>query len=199
MSTDEVFGAAVGERASGPDAPFRPGNPYAASKVAAEAVVMAWRHSFGSRAAIVRCTNNYGPRQHPEKAIPCWTLAALDGGPIPVHGRGTPRRDWLHVSDCARGLIDILERWSPSSTWHLAGGDVRVNRSVAEAVGVQCGVSTLAFGPQRPGQDRVYLLDDQQTRTRLGWAPRVSFERGLAETVAWYRTHRVEVWRGSGT
>ncbi len=198
MSTDEVFGAARQEQWSGPDAPFRPGNPYAASKVAAEAVVMAWRHSFGSQATIVRCTNNYGPRQHPEKAIPCWTLAGLAGGPIPVHGRGAPRRDWLHVTDCARGLVDAVERFEPGAMWHFAGRDVRVNRAVAEAVSVLCGGPPLTFGPDRPGQDDVYLLDDTHTREHLGWAPRVPFEQGLAETVAWYRDNQVRVWRESG-
>ena len=196
MSTDEVFGAAQDGRFSGLDAPFRPGNPYAASKVAAEALVMAWQHSYGSSAAIVRCTNNYGPRQHPEKAIPCWTLAALAGGPVPVHGRGTPRRDWLHVEDCARGLVQILECWVPRAHWHLAGGDVRVNRDVARAVGALCGVDQLVFGPDRPGQDRVYLLDDSHTRRRLDWAPRVDFADGLASTVAWFRRHQAAVWRG---
>ena len=195
MSTDEVFGAAHGDRASGPDAAFRPGNPYAASKVAAEAVVMAWRHSFGSEANIVRCTNNYGPRQHPEKAIPCWTLAALEGGPITIHGQGTPRRDWLHVSDCARGLVDILDAWKPARTWHLAGRDVRTNRSVARAVGRLCGVEGIVPGPERPGQDDVYLLDDAETRRALGWRPRMTFDDGLADTVSWYRAHRAELWR----
>lgn len=195
MSTDEVFGASRDERPAGPDAPFRPGNPYAASKVAAEAVVMAWRHSFGSRATLVRCTNNYGPRQHPEKAIPCWTLAALEGGPIPVHGAGTARRDWLHVSDCARGLVDVLEQWAPAATRHFAGGDVRVNRRVAEQVGALCGGHRLVFGPERLGQDRVYLLDDADTRAALGWRPEVGFAAGLAATVAWYRAHQHEVWR----
>jgi dTDP-glucose 4,6-dehydratase len=195
MSTDEVFGAARNEQYSGPDAPFRPGNPYAASKVAAEAVVMAWRHSFGSHANIVRCTNNYGPRQHPEKAIPCWTLAALAGGPIAIHGQGTPRRDWLHVSDCARGLVDTLAAWQPARTWHLAGGEVRANRAVAEAVGRLCGVDQLVMGPERPGQDGVYLLQDADTRERLGWCPRMTFADGLADTVEWYRCHRAELWR----
>lgn len=197
MSTDEVFGSAQNEQASAPNAPFRPGNPYAASKVAAEAVVMAWWHSFGSRANIVRCTNNYGPRQHPEKAIPCWTLAALAGGPISIHGRGLPRRDWLHVSDCARGLVDILVAWRPAAIWHLAGGDVRRNHAVAAAVGTLCGIADITFGPERPGQDDVYLLDDTHTRATLGWAPRVSFEAGLAATVDWYRSHRERVWRES--
>ncbi|HCH66069.1 MAG: dTDP-glucose 4,6-dehydratase [Deltaproteobacteria bacterium] len=195
MSTDEVFGSARSAQASGPDAPFRPGNPYAASKVAAEAVVMAWWHSFGSQANIVRCTNNYGPRQHPEKAIPCWTLAALAGGPIAIHGRGTPRRDWLHVSDCARGLADILEQWRSGHIWHLAGGSVQTNHAVATAVGRLCGVQQIVCGPDRPGQDDVYLLDDTNTRAVLGWAPSVSLEDGLAETVAWYRAHQGRLWK----
>lgn len=186
MSTDEVFGAAVDGAPCGPDSPMRPGNPYAASKVGAEAAVFAWRHSFGSHATIVRCTNNYGPRQHLEKAIPCWAMAARAGGPVSIHGAGVARRDWLHVADCARGLVDCVEHWERSAIRHFAGRDIRRNRDVAQAVCDWFGGRKLVSGPERPGQDAVYLLDDQHTRDVLGWAPRIRFDEGLSATLDWY-------------
>jgi dTDP-glucose 4,6-dehydratase len=196
MSTDEVFGAAPDGVRFGPDDAHRPGNPYAASKVGAEALVHAWRHSFGYPAAIVRCTNNYGPRQHPEKAVPSWSLAALDGGPVPVHGMGAAVRDWLHVEDLARGLLLALERWRPGATWHFAGQQPLMNREMAgrvlREVGRQAGRAPAAmeFGEERQGQDHRYALDDAATRAELGWAPQVGLDEGLAQVVAWYREHR---------
>jgi dTDP-glucose 4,6-dehydratase len=189
VSTDEVFGAAPPGRWFTPDAPHRPGNAYAASKSGAEALVHAWRHTHSYPASIVRCTNNYGPRQHPEKAIPWWTRAALAGGPVPVHGDGSPVRDWLYVEDCARGIRAALEQGQPGSCWHLAGQQLRQNRDVVTEVVALCGGAPIEYGPDRPGQDRRYALDDAETRATLGWAPQVPMTTGLAQTVAWYREH----------
>ncbi len=188
VSTDEVFGAAAADEAFGPDAPLCPGNPYAASKVGAEALVHAWRHTYGLPASIVRCTNNYGPRQHVEKAVPCWATAALAGEPLPVDGDGSAVRDWLFVEDFARGVVAALERWQDAATWHFAGQQHLRNRDMASAVARACGAEpALAFREERQGQDRRYALDDAATRAALGWAPEVSLEEGLARTVAWYR------------
>lgn len=195
VSTDEVFGAAPAGVWFSPDAPHRPGNAYAASKSGAEALVWAWRHTHGYPACIVRCTNNYGPRQHPEKAIPWWTRDALAGGPVPVHGDGSAIRDWLYVEDCARGIASAVEQWQPASAWHFAGQQLRRNREIVRAVVDLCGTGAeIGFGPDRPGQDSRYALDDAQTREALGWAPQVSLEDGLARTVAWYRDHGA-LWR----
>lgn len=187
LSTDEVFGAAPPGVSMGPHDPHRPGNPYAATKVAAEALVLAWRHSFGLPATIVRCTNNYGPRQHAEKAVPDWTLAALAGGPVPYHGNGAAVRDWLFVEDFARGLLAALERWQPSATWHFAGRCPLENREMALRIARRCGVDRLVSLPERQGQDARYDLDDTATREALGWAPQVSLDDGIERTVAWYR------------
>jgi dTDP-glucose 4,6-dehydratase len=196
MSTDEVFGQAPHGVAFGPDAPMRPGNAYSASKVGAEALVHAWRHTHGYPAAIVRCTNNYGPRQHPEKAIPCWILCALRGGPLPVHGEGTAIRDWLFVEDFARGIEAGLSRWQDQATWHFAGQQHMENRRTAGRVNSLLGASGLCFGPDRQGQDSRYALNDMATRAALDWAPRVSFEDGLAATIDWYRAHS-HLWDGA--
>jgi len=185
MSTDEVFGAALPGQSFGPEDRHRPGNPYAASKAAAEALVFAWRHSFGAPVAMVRCTNNYGPRQHLEKAIPCWTAMAKNNGLIVIHGDGSPRRDWLAVEDCARGLRRALEAFEPGAVDHLAGRNERSNLEVAQAVGALMGGAPVVLGPARPGQDAAYRLDDRHSRARLGWRPQVGFAEGLAATVAW--------------
>jgi dTDP-glucose 4,6-dehydratase len=193
VSTDEVFGSCP------PDHPpfkrfdrLAPGNPYAATKAAAEAFVHAVAHTFGFRATLVRSTNNYGPRQHPEKAIPYWIGAALGQGPLEIHGDGSPTRDWLHVSDFATGMVAILARGEPGSVYHFAGGNALQNFQVAERILALCGreQTALAHGPDRPGQDQRYALDDTETRAALGWSPRHTFEEGLLKTIEWYRARR---------
>ena len=190
VSTDEVFGQVEDGVACGVDAPLRPGNAYAASKVGAEALVHAWRHTHGMPVTIVRCTNNYGPRQHPEKAVPCWTQAALAGGPLPIDGTGAAVRDWLFVEDFSRGVVAALDRWRDAATWHFAGWQHRTNQQMAEAVAETVGVEArFERRPDRQGQDRRYALQDAPTREALDWSPRVSIEEGLQRTVAWYRAH----------
>lgn len=186
MSTDEVFGAAPPGVAFGVGDRHRPGNPYAASKAAAEALIWAWRHSFDLPVAMVRTTNNYGPRQHAEKAIPCWVRMAVEQGVVVIHGDGSPTRDWLAVEDCAAGLLAALDHFEPGAVDHLAGRDPRSNRAVAEAVAALCGGAPVRCGPARPGQDAAYALDDRASRARLGWAPCTNFAEGLAATVVWH-------------
>ncbi|MCB9760898.1 MAG: NAD-dependent epimerase/dehydratase family protein [Alphaproteobacteria bacterium] len=187
LSTDEVFGSAPGALAFDVDHALRPGNFYAASKAAAEMMVHAVAHTRGYRATVVRCTNNYGPRQHDEKAIPLWIAAARRGADLPIHGTGEAIRDWLHVDDFAAGLLAILRRGAPGDVHHFTGGNSLANRQVAERIAQLCGGGRLVHVADRPGQDMRYALQDDATREALGWAPRVPFDQGLAETVAWYR------------
>ena len=189
VSTDEVFGAAPRGLRFKPDDVHRPGNAYAASKSAAEGFVHAWRHTWRYGASILRCTNNYGPRQHPEKAVPWWILAGLEGGPVPVQGEGRAVRDWLNVADLAEGVRLALRRWRPAATWHFSGSTPLENREMASRIAALTGGASLSRLPERQGQDGCYALDDSETRAELGWAPRVSLEQGLEETVAWYREH----------
>jgi dTDP-glucose 4,6-dehydratase len=185
VSTDEVFGSAPEGRAFAEDeACFAPGNPYAATKAAAECLATAWRHSFGFAARIVRCTNNYGPRQHPEKAIPGWLARARRGEPLPLHGRGEAVRDWLHVDDFAAGVVAVAAYRGPRVHFHLAGRQPRTNREMATMLAAACGDPGILEVPDRPGQDARYALDDAATRAELGWAPRVALAEGLAELVA---------------
>jgi dTDP-glucose 4,6-dehydratase len=187
VSTDEVFGQAEHHEIFAPTDTLRPGNVYAASKAAAEAFVHAVAHTRGYRATVVRCTNNYGPRQHSEKAIPGWIRRALAGGPLPIHGRGEAIRDWLHVEDFAAGLLAVLERGTPGDVHHFSGRTPKTNREVAERILGLCGGGPLDFQEDRPGQDKRYALDDRRTRRVLEWAPKLSFDEGLTRLVERHR------------
>lgn len=199
MSTDEVLGEVLGGPDPGPDAALRPGNPYAASKAGAEALVHAWRKSFDLPASIVRCVNCYGPRQHPEKAVPWWARDALEGRLVLVQGLGTAQRDWLFVEDLARGMALALSRWQPATTWHFAAHRQVPNLTMARHVLATCAARTgrqaqISFVPERQGQDRRYALDDSETRRLLGWAPQVDLAQGLARTVAWIADEGLALW-----
>ncbi|GAB6935328.1 dTDP-glucose 4,6-dehydratase [Calditerricola yamamurae] len=191
VSTDEVYGpterGAVGE-----DAPLLPSSPYAASKAGGDLLCQAYVRTYRLPVVITRCTNNYGPRQHPEKLIPKAILCALEDRPIPLYGDGQQRRDWLYVEDHCRALDAAMVKGEAGDVFHIAGGEERTNREVAETILrlLDRDPVRIAHVPDRPGHDRRYALDDRRTRHRLGWAPRVSFAEGLARTVEWYRRHR---------
>jgi dTDP-glucose 4,6-dehydratase len=187
VSTDEVFGQSEDDEIFETDAALRPGNVYAASKASAEAFVHAAAHTHGYRATIVRCTNNYGPRQHSEKAIPGWIQCALAGNPLPIHGRGEAIRDWLHVEDFAAGLIAVLQRGNPGDVHHFSGRTPKTNREVAERILGLCGGGPLQFQEDRPGQDKRYAINDRRTRRELNWKPVIPFDDGLRRLVQRHR------------
>jgi dTDP-glucose 4,6-dehydratase len=187
VSTDEVFGQSEEDEIFETDAALRPGNVYAASKASAEAFVHAAAHTHGYRATIVRCTNNYGPRQHSEKAIPGWIQCALAGNPLPIHGRGEAVRDWLHVEDFAAGLIAVLKRGTPGDVHHFSGRTPKTNREVAERILGLCGGGPLQFQEDRPGQDKRYAINDRRTRRELNWKPVIPFDDGLRRLVQRHR------------
>ena len=146
---------------------------------------------------VVRGTNAYGPRQHVEKAIPVYTLAALEGRPIPVYGDGSNRREWLFVRDFARGLVAVLDGGGPGEIYNLGGGFELPNMELARRVCSLAGapVSLIELVPDRPGHDFRYSLDWSKLAA-LGWSPETSFDDGLTETVDWYRSRaRQEVAR----
>lgn len=199
MSTDEVLGSTAPGQTLGVDAPLRPGNPYAASKAAAEALVHAWRQSFGLPAAILRAVNVFGPRQDPEKAVPWWAREALRGRPVPVQGDGSAERDWLHVEDLARGILALLRAPHEARTWHFAAHRQRPNREMARLVATVAARQTgqpveLVSIPERQGQDRRYGLDDQETRVLLGWAPMIGLEEGIEQTIDWIAHEGLALW-----
>ncbi len=189
ISTDEVYGEAEG----GPcteDAPLKPKSPYAASKAGADRLAFSYFATYGVPVVISRCTNNYGPYQHPEKLIPLFVTNALEDRPLPVYGTGTNSRDWIHVDDhCAALDLLLAAKGVDGETFNVGAGqerDVRaIGRAVLEALGKP--VTLLKEVSDRPGNVQRHAVDWTKIRTRLGWGPRKTFDAGLRETIRWYR------------
>lgn len=189
VSTDEVYGSRD-EGGFNEGDPMRPNSPYAASKAGADLLCRSYAVTYGAPVTVVRGTNAYGPRQHPEKAIPTFALAALEGKPMPVYGDGSNRRQWLHVSDFARGIATVLEAGEPGGVYNIGGGHELTNLELAKRVCVGLGApeSLIAFVDDRPGHDFRYGLVWDRIDA-FGWKPEVSFDEGLASTLSWYRNN----------
>jgi dTDP-glucose 4,6-dehydratase len=167
ISTDEVYGS-IEQGSFTEGSPLNPSSPYSASKAGGDLVVSAFEHTFGADSLIVRASNNYGPRQHPEKLIPLAVLNALHGDPVPVYGDGAQVRNWLFVEDFCTAIDAVLSGGEAGQAYNVGGPDE------IEHVG------------DRPGHDRRYSLASERTEG-LGWRAQVSFGEGLERTVAWYR------------
>ncbi|WP_417494537.1 dTDP-glucose 4,6-dehydratase [Maricaulis sp.] len=198
VSTDEVYGSLGATGRFTEDSPYRPNSPYAASKASADMMVRAWHETYGLPVVISNCSNNYGPRQFPEKLIPVVILSALSGAPIPVYGRGANVRDWLHVEDHADALLAILERGRIGETYNVGGDAERSNLDLIKLLCAELdrqsprqGASSdlITFVADRPGHDFRYAIDASKLHRELGWSPRLTLEDGLARTVRWYLDH----------
>jgi dTDP-glucose 4,6-dehydratase len=194
ISTDEVYGS-IEDGSFTESSPLDPSSPYSAAKAGGDLLVGAYQHTYGSDALIARGSNNYGPRQYPEKLIPLCTLNALAGDPLPVYGDGLQVRNWLWVDDFASAIDTVLERGQAGETYNVGGPDERANidivRTIVELTGAE--ESLIEFVTDRPGHDRRYSLGSAKTET-LGWRARVGVDEGLARTVEWYREN--EEWWG---
>ena len=197
VSTDEVYGSLrADEAAFTEEHPLEPNSPYSASKAGADCLVRAFAATHGLPCLTTRCSNNYGPRQFPEKLIPLMITRALHDLPLPVYGDGLNVRDWLHVDDHAAGLWAACTRGAPERGVYNFGGrcevaNLAVVHSILDALGKPA--SLIRFVPDRKGHDRRYAVDTTRASDELGWRPLLGFERGLAETVAWYVANR-EWW-----
>jgi len=201
VSTDEVYGSL------NPQAPafregdaYQPNSPYAASKAASDHLALAWQRTYGLPVILSNCTNNYGPRQFPEKLIPVVILKALGGEPIPVYGRGDNIRDWLHVEDHVRALQLILQQGHIGERYNVGGRCEVSNLDLVERI---CAIldrlrplehgrqhrALVEFVRDRPGHDQRYAMDTGKLQTQLGWQPQYDFDSGLEQTVQWYLQH----------
>jgi dTDP-glucose 4,6-dehydratase len=194
VSTDEVYGQGpIDGGLFAEDDPVRPRSPYAASKAAADLLSQAYRQTYGIDVTVVRGTNAFGPRQL-ERVVPTYTLAALDGRPIPVYGRGEQRREYLYVTEWARAAVAVLERGDPDVIYNIGEGFELSNLELAQRICALAGVdeSLITFVEDRPGHDFRYGVRADRVHA-LGWTPRIGFDDGLAMTVDWYREHVDEI------
>src|SRR5438552_10190701 len=191
ISTDEVYGSAGANDSFTEDQILDPRSPYSASKAAADHLVNAYAHTYGMAAITLRCTNNYGPYQFPEKLIPLMIANALEGKPLPVYGDGMQERDWLYVEDYARAILLVLERGRPGDLYNVSSGSPVPNLTVVKTILKLLGKpeSLIQYVSDRPGHDRRYSLDSSKLRQTLGWQPEVSSEEGMRRTVTWYQAN----------
>ena len=193
VSTDEVYGS-IDEGSFTESSPLDPSSPYSATKAGGDLLVSAHAHTHGVEAVICRGSNNYGPRQYPEKLIPLSILNALHGDPLPVYGDGRQVRNWLYVEDFCRGIHAVLEHGRPGQAYNVGGPDecenIEVVRRIVELTGRD--ESLIEYVRDRPGHDRRYSLGSERIREELGWDAQVRFDEGLARTVEWYRDN--EEW-----
>ena len=187
VSTDEVYGS-IEEGSFTESSPLAPSSPYSASKTGADLLVSSYFHTYGLSCNVVRGSNNYGPRQYPEKLIPLMILNALHGDPLPVYGDGRNVRNWLYVEDFGRGIGHVLAHGVPGEVYNCGGPDECENIEVVTRILELTGndESLIAYVTDRPGHDRRYSLGSEKLKG-LGWSPRVRFAEGLERTVDWYR------------
>jgi dTDP-glucose 4,6-dehydratase len=192
VSTDEVYGSIETGSFAETD-PFHPSSPYAASKAGGELMAQAYAHTFGYRVLVTRGANTYGPYQYPEKVVPLFVTNLLDNQPVPLYGDGLNVRDWFYVDDHCEGIDVVLRRGLPGEAYNLGGDQERTNLELTRKLLARLGKSEemIQYVTDRPGHDRRYSITSAKARA-LGWAPRVSFDEGMARTVEWYRTH--EAW-----
>jgi dTDP-glucose 4,6-dehydratase len=191
VSTDEVYGSI--DEGSWPEThPLEPNSPYSASKAGSDLLARAYHRTHGLPVCITRCSNNYGPHQFPEKVIPLFVSNLLDGRKVPLYGDGRNVRDWLHVDDHCRGIQLVVEKGRDGEVYNIGGGTELSNRELTHLLLDAVGADESMIQPvaDRPGHDRRYSVDWSKIADELGYAPQVSFERGLAETVAFYRDRR---------
>ncbi len=195
ISTDEVYGD-LGEGGGlfHEGLPLAPKNPYSATKAGADLLVQAFSHTHELPCVITRSSNNYGPRQYPEKLIPLMISNALDDQPLPVYGDGKNVRDWLWVDDNCEGVWLALTKGKSGESYNLGGASERENVEVVKGIlaALNKPESLIHYVKDRPGHDRRYAIDFSKAERELGFKPAVGFEEGIARTVAWYREN--EAW-----
>lgn len=188
VSTDEVYGS-IDEGSWTEEWPLAPNSPYAASKAASDLIARSYWRTHGLDLSITRCSNNYGPYQHPEKLIPLFVTNLLEGVPLPLYGNGLNVREWLHVDDHCRAVQLVLTEGQGGEVYNIGGGNEQTNRGITELLLALVGAdsSMIRRVADRKGHDLRYALDETKIREELGYAPRIPFDQGLADTVAWYR------------
>lgn len=191
VSTDEVYGS-ISHGSWSETEPLLPNSPYSASKAGSDLLARAHHRTHGLPVCVTRCSNNYGPHQFPEKVVPLFVTNLLDGRRVPLYGDGGNVRDWLHVDDHCRGIQLVAEKGRDGEIYNIGGGTELTNRELTARLlaAVGAGEEMIEFVPDRLGHDRRYSVDWSKIADELGYAPRTTFDDGLAATVAFYRDRR---------
>ena len=199
VSTDEVYGSL---RATDPafteTTPYAPNSPYSATKAASDHLLRAYHHTYGLPTLTTNCSNNYGPRQFPEKLIPLMIVNALAGKPLPIYGDGQNVRDWLYVGDHCSAIRAVLERGRPGETYNVGGNAEMTTLDVVQSI---CTMLTaeqpgrdystqITYVTDRAGHDRRYAIDATKIHRELGWAPAETFATGMLRTIRWYLANK---------
>ncbi|OPH48685.1 dTDP-glucose 4,6-dehydratase [Paenibacillus ferrarius] len=192
ISTDEVYGSLGDAGAFTEKTALAPNSPYSASKAGSDLIVRAYFETYGFPAVITRCSNNYGPRQFPEKLIPLIITRAIRNEPIPIYGDGLNVRDWLYVEDHCSAIERVIQAGVPGEVYNIGGHQERTNLDVVKSILKELNKSEdlIHFVPDRLGHDRRYAIDSSKIQQELGWAPSYSFEAGLQKTIQWYLKER---------
>jgi dTDP-glucose 4,6-dehydratase len=203
VSTDEVYGSLGDSGLFTEETRYDPSSPYSASKAASDHLVRAYHRTFGLPVKLTNCSNNYGPRQFPEKLIPLMVLNALAGKPLPIYGAGHNVRDWLYVEDHCEAIWRVIERGRIGETYNIGGNSEKANidvvRAICQVLAEETGHAAqefenlMTFVPDRPGHDLRYAMDTTRICTELGWEPKENFASGLRKTVRWYLDNRTWV------
>jgi dTDP-glucose 4,6-dehydratase len=190
ISTDEVYGS-IESGSWDEEYPLRPNSPYAASKASADLLARSFYKTYGMDVRITRCSNNYGSNQYPEKIIPLFVTNLLQKKSIPLYGNGSNIRDWLHVSDHCQGINLVLEKGRPGEIYNIGGGQEISNLELTHLILKSMNVdeSVIEFVHDRRGHDFRYSLNYEKISQQLQYYPKISFEKGISETIAWYKTN----------
>ena len=187
ISTDEVFGS-LSKGSAGEQAKFNPSSPYAATKAAAELLIKSFSVTYDSDVVITRCTNNYGPRQFPEKLIPKTIILAKQGRNIPIYGNGKNLRDWIFVDEHCDAVYEILMNGKSGQAYNISANNEISNMKIVSDILEIMGKSNdlIEFVEDRPGHDHRYSLDSSKIKNELGWSTKINFEEGIRKTIEWY-------------
>jgi dTDP-glucose 4,6-dehydratase len=188
VSTDEVYGSLGATGKFTEQTSLHPNSPYAASKASSDLLALAYQHTFGLPVLVTRCSNNYGPYQFPEKLIPLMIANIMSDKELPVYGQGLNVRDWLYVGDHCSAIDAVLQNGRVGEVYNIGGENEWKNIDIVHLLLKLLGKpeSLIRYVKDRPGHDLRYAIDATKIRTELGWAPSITFDRGIAKTVEWY-------------
>ena len=195
ISTDEVFGS-LENKSADENFRFNPSSPYSASKASAELLINSFNVTYGCDCLITRCTNNYGPRQFPEKLIPKTILYCNYNKKIPIYGTGKNVRDWIHVNDHCEAIFEVLKNGKKGSSYNISSDNEIDNKTIIKKILsiMKKPEDMIEYVKDRPGHDFRYSMDSSKIKNELGWSPKIGFDEGLEETVNWYLNNK-EWWQ----